>query len=216
MVISESEPRIGVMGGSFNPVHYGHLRVARDVRQRLRLDHMFIMPAAQSPLKTQHSVTASHRVAMLNIALEAFPELELDCREISRAGPSFTVDSLSELREEFGNGAPLYFVMGDDCLPTLHRWRHWRDLTTYANLIVTKRPGRFPRPAEEVSQWFSETEVDLNTIDSMVNGGLARVECALVDISSTELRESLKSNGGLKQVIPDSVIEYINRHQLYR
>ena len=216
MVISGSEPRIGVMGGSFNPVHYGHLRVARDVKHRLRLDHMFLMPAAQSPLKAEHPVTASHRVAMLNRALETFPELELDCREIDRAGPSFTVDSLSELREEMGIGAGLYFVIGDDCLPTLHRWRQWRDLTAYANLVVTKRPGQFPLPAKEVSQWFREAEVDLDTIDSMTCGGLARVECALVDISSTELREGLKSNEGLEQVIPDSVIEYINHHQLYR
>ena len=80
MVISESEPRIGFMGGSFNPVHYGHLRVARDVKQRLRLDHMYLMPAAQSPLKAQHCVTANHRVAMLKAALPAFPELALDCR----------------------------------------------------------------------------------------------------------------------------------------
>ena len=216
MVISGSEPRIGVMGGSFNPVHYGHLRVAKDVKQRLRLDHMFLMPAAQSPLKAQHSVTANHRVAMLQAALQAFPELALDCREIDRAGPSFTVDSLSELREEFGSEASLYFVIGDDCLPTLHRWRQWRDLTTYANLIVTKRPGQFPLPVEEVAQWCRETEVDLETIDAMVCGGLSRVECSLVDISSTELREGLNSNKGVEQVIPDSVIEYINHHQLYR
>ena len=212
MVISAPEPRIGVMGGSFNPVHYGHLRVARDVKQRLCLDQMFLMPAAQSPLKAQHSVSASHRVAMLNIALQAFPELELDCR----AGPSFTVDSLSELREEFGSEASLYFVIGDDCLSTLHRWRQWRDLTTYANLIVTKRPGQFPLPVEEVAEWCRETEVDLDTIDAMACGGIARVECSLVDISSTELREGLNSNKGLQQVIPDSVIEYINHHKLYR
>ena len=197
-------------------MHYGHLRIARDVKQRLRLDHMFLMPAAQSPLKGQHSVSPHHRVSMLNVALQAFPELELDCREIDRAGPSFTVDSLSELREEFGNGVCLYFVIGDDCLPTLHRWRQWRDLTAYANLIVTKRPGQFPLPTEEVSQWCRETEVDLDTIEAMACGGLARVECALVDISSTALRESLNSNEGLEQVIPDSVIEYINYHQLYR
>ena len=216
MVISAPEPRIGVMGGSFNPVHYGHLRVASDVKKRLRLDHMFLMPAAQSPLKAQHSVTASHRVAMLNIALEAFPELALDCREIDRAGPSFTVDSLSELREEFGNGTGLYFVIGDDCLPTLHRWRQWRDLTAYANLIVTKRPGQFPQPAEEVAEWCLETEVDLDTIDAMACGGLAHVESSLVDISSTEVREGLNNNEVLEQVIPAAVIEYINYHRLYR
>lgn len=197
-------------------MHFGHLRVARDVKQLLRLDQMFLMPAAQSPLKAQHSVPPHHRVSMLNIALEAYPELALDCREIDREGPSFTVDSLSELREEFGNEVCLYFVIGDDCLPTLHHWRQWRDLTTFANLIVTKRPGQFPQPAEEVAEWCRETEVDLDMINVMACGGLAHVECSLVDISSTELREELKSNEGREQVIPDSVIEYINHHQLYR
>lgn len=216
MAISGCEPRIGVMGGSFNPVHFGHLRVARDVKYRLNLDHMFLMPAAQSPLKAQHSVPIAHRVAMLDLALKAFPELELDCREIHRAGQSFTVDSLSELRDEFGKAARLYFILGDDCLPTLHRWRQWRDLTTYANLIITKRPGQFPLPTQEVLQWLTETETELDAVESMTNGGLARIECTLVDISSTELREAMTRDEGLKQVIPSPVIEYINHHQLYR
>ena len=111
MVISEPKRRIGVMGGSFNPVHCGHLRVARDVKQRLELDHMFLMPAGQSPLKAQHSVSARHRVAMLELAIEAFPELELDLREVNRAGRSFTVDSLSALRREFGSEARLYLLL---------------------------------------------------------------------------------------------------------
>lgn len=216
MAISECEPRIGVMGGSFNPIHFGHLRVARDVKQRLNLDRMLLMPASQSPLKAQHSVPVGHRVAMLDLALKVFPELELDCREIHRAGQSFTVDSLSELRDEFGKEAGLFFILGDDCLPTLHRWRQWRDLTTYANLIVTKRPGQFPLPTQEVLQWLTETETDLDAVESMTHGGLARIECTLVDISSTELREAMTPDEGLKQVIPSPVIEYINDHQLYR
>jgi len=216
MAISECEPRIGVMGGSFNPIHFGHLRVARDVKQRLNLDRMLLMPASQSPLKAQHSVPVVHRVAMLDLALKAFPELELDCREIYRAGPSFTVDSLCELRDEVGKEARLYFILGDDCLSTLHLWRQWRDLTTYANIIVTKRPGQFPLPTKEVLQWLTETETDLDAVEPMTNGGLARIECALVDVSSTELREALTIDGGLKQMIPSAVIEYINDHQLYR
>jgi len=192
------------------------LRVARDVKQRLNLDRMLLMPASQSPLKAQHSVPIVHRVAMLDLALKAFPELELDCREIYRAGPSFTVDSLSELRDEVGKEARLYFILGDDCLPTLHLWRQWRDLTTYANIIVTKRPGQFPLPTKEVLQWLTETEIDLDAVEPMTNGGLARIECALVDVSSTELREALTIDGGLKQMIPSAVIEYINDHQLYR
>ena len=216
MVTSEFEPSIGVMGGSFNPVHYGHLCVARDVKERLNLDRMFLMPAAQSPLKTQHSVVALDRVAMLRLALREFPELELDCREIDREGPSFTVDSLSELRSEFGSRASIYFVIGDDCLPTFHRWRQWRKITTLANLIVTKRPGQFLAPVAEVSDWLNEMEADLDSVGSMTRGGVARIECSLIDISSTELREALAGNQEREQVIPDAVIEYINQLQLYR
>ena len=216
MVISEAKRRIGVMGGSFNPVHYGHLRVASDVKQQLELDHMFLMPAAQSPLKAQHSVSARHRVAMLELAIEAFPELELDLREVNRAGRSFTVDSLSALRREFGREAMLYFVIGDDCLASLNQWRRWKDIVSFANLIIAKRPGPFPPPEDEVEAWLKLTQVDCDMVDSMPSGGVARVDCALLDISSTQLRSGLEGHDALDQVIPRPVIEYIKHHRLYR
>jgi nicotinate-nucleotide adenylyltransferase len=216
MVISEAKRRIGVMGGSFNPVHYGHLRVASDVKQQLELDHMFLMPAAQSPLKAQHSVSARHRVAMLELAIEAFPELELDLREVNRAGRSFTVDSLSALRREFGREAMLYFVIGDDCLASLNQWRRWRDIVSFANLIIAKRPGPFPPPVDEVAAWLESTQVDCDIAGSMPSGGVARVDCALLDISSTQLRSGLEGHDTLNQVIPEPVIEYIKHHGLYR
>jgi nicotinate-nucleotide adenylyltransferase len=216
MVISEAKRRIGVMGGSFNPVHYGHLRVASDVKQQLELDHMFLMPAAQSPLKAQHSVSARHRVAMLELAIEAFPELELDLREVNRAGRSFTVDSLSALRREFGREAMLYFVIGDDCLASLNQWRRWRDIVSFANLIIAKRPGPFPPPEDEVAAWLESTQVDCHIAGSMPSGGVARVDCALLDISSTQLRSGLEGHDALNQVIPEPVIEYIKHHGLYR
>ena len=216
MVISEAKRRIGVMGGSFNPVHYGHLRVASDVKQQLELDHMFLMPAAQSPLKAQHSVSARHRVAMLELAIEAFPELELDLREVNRAGRSFTVDSLSALRREFGREAMLYFVIGDDCLASLNQWRRWREIVSFANLIIAKRPGPFPPPEEEGAAWLESTQVDCDIAGSMPSGGVARVDCTLLDISSTQLRSGLEGHDTLNQVIPEPVIEYIKHHGLYR
>ena len=90
MVTSAPNRHIGIMGGSFNPVHYGHLKVASDAKRRLALNAMCIMPAAQSPLKTQHSVSAEHRLAMLDLAMTEFPELQLDTRELEREGPSYT------------------------------------------------------------------------------------------------------------------------------
>ena len=132
------------MGGSFNPVHYGHLKVASDAKRRLALDAMCIMPAAQSPLKTQHSVSVQHRLAMLDLALTEFPDLQLDTRELEE-GPSYTVDSLQELRREMGSDATIYFLIGDDLLPTLNQWSRWEALTDYAHLIVANRPGEFWR-----------------------------------------------------------------------
>ena len=197
-------------------MHYGHLRVASDVKQQLELDHMFLMPAAQSPLKAQHSVSARHRVAMLELAIEAFPELELDLREVNRAGRSFTVDSLSALRREFGREAMLYFVIGDDCLASLNQWRRWRDIVSFANLIIAKRPGPFPPPEDEVAAWLESTQVDCDIAGSMPSGGVARVDCTLLDISSTQLRSGLEGHDTLNQVIPEPVIEYIKHHGLYR
>ena len=197
-------------------MHYGHLRVASDVKQQLELDHMFLMPAAQSPLKAQHSVSARHRVAMLELAIEAFPELELDLREVNRAGRSFTVDSLSALRREFGREAMLYFVIGDDCLASLNQWRRWREIVSFANLIIAKRPGPFPPPEDEVAAWLESTQVDCDIAGSMPSGGVARVDCTLLDISSTQLRSGLEGHDTLNQVIPEPVIEYIKHHGLYR
>ena len=197
-------------------MHYGHLRVASDVKQQLELDHMFLMPAAQSPLKAQHSVSARHRVAMLELAIEAFPELELYLREVNRAGRSFTVDSLSALRREFGREAMLYFIIGDDCLASLNQWRRWREIVSFANLIIAKRPGPFPPPEYEVAAWLESTQVDCDIAGSMPSGGVARVDCALLDISSTQLRSGLEGHDTLNQVIPEPVIEYIKHHGLYR
>ena len=197
-------------------MHYGHLRVASDVKQQLELDHMFLMPAAQSPLKAQHSVSARHRVTMLELAIEAFPELELDLREVNRAGRSFTVDSLSALRREFGREAMLYFIIGDDCLASLNQWRRWRDIVSFANLIIAKRPGPFPPPEDEVAAWLESMQVDCDIAGSMPSGGVARVDCALLDISSTQLRSGLEGHDTLNQVIPEPVIEYIKHHGLYR
>lgn len=203
------------MGGSFNPVHYGHLRVASDVKRRLALDSMHIMPAAQSPLKAQHSVSAEHRLAMLDLALTEFPDLELDMREIDRHGPSYTIDSLKALRDEVGSEVTIYFVIGDDLLPTLNHWSRWQTLTDYAHLIVVKRPGQFIDIPSEVIAWWHGRERPLAELSSVQYGRVSRLESSLVDISSSEIRELLKSGEREIEMIPYPVMEYIKTHKLY-
>jgi nicotinate-nucleotide adenylyltransferase len=215
MAISAFSRHNGIMGGSFNPVHYGHLRVARDAKRKLALDAMCIMPAAQSPLKTQHSVSAKHRLAMLDLAVTEFPELQLDTRELDREGPSYTVESLQELRQEIGSDATLYFLIGDDLLPTLNRWSRWEALTDYAHLVVANRPGEFLAIPAEVAAWWHDRETPLPQLSSLPAGCVSRLECSLVDVSSSEIRQSLESGERKTEMIPYPVIEYIKRHNLY-
>ena len=215
MATSASNRHIGIMGGSFNPVHYGHLRVASDAKRRLALDAMFIMPAAQSPLKTQYSVSAEHRLAMLDLAVTEFPELKLDTRELDREGPSYTLDSLQTLRQEMGSDATIYFLIGDDMLPTLNQWSRWQALTDYAHLVVANRPGEFLVIPAEVTTWWHERETSLAQLSSLPSGRVSRLECSLVDVSSSEIRQSLKAGERGTEMIPYAVMEYIRRYKLY-
>ena len=207
--------RIGVMGGSFNPVHYGHLSVASDVKAALKLDRMALMPAAQSPLKGVHSVSAEHRAAMLELAVASHPELDLDLRELSRKGPSYTIDTLKELREALGLQASLHFIMGDDLLPSLTRWSRWQEILHYAHVVVVSRPGTFPTLPETVAAWWSHHEMSLDALHQSPCGGVSRVECSPVNVSSTAIRTAIELGSPVSEVIPDSVIEYISQHNLY-
>ena len=207
--------RIGVMGGSFNPVHCGHLSVARDVKATLKLDRMALMPAAQSPLKGVHSVSAEHRAAMLELAVASHPELDLDLRELSRKGPSYTFDSLTELREALGLQASLYFIMGDDLLPSLTRWSRWQEILHYAHVVVVSRPGVFPAVPATVKEWWNHHEMSLEALHQSSCGGVSRVECPLVNVSSTAIRAAIELGSPVSEVIPDAVLEYITRHNLY-
>lgn len=207
--------RIGVMGGSFNPVHCGHLSVARDVKATLKLDRMALMPAAQSPLKGVHSVSAEHRATMLELAVASHPELDLDLRELSRKGPSYTFDSLKELREALGLQASLYFIMGDDLLPSLTRWSRWQEILHYAHVVVVSRPGVFPAVPATVKEWWNHHEMSLEALHQSSCGGVWRVECPLVNVSSTAIRAAIELGSPVSEVIPDSVLEYITQHNLY-
>jgi nicotinate-nucleotide adenylyltransferase len=215
MGISAANRHLGIMGGSFNPVHYGHLRVASDVKRTLALHSMRMMPAAQSPLKAEHSVSVEHRLAMLDLALTEFPELELDTRELDREGPSYTIDSLQALRQEAGDDATIYFVIGDDLLSTLNRWSRWQALTDYAHLIVASRPGTFMDIPSEVTAWWHDREIALADLSSTPSGRVSRLECSLVDVSSSEIRQLLNAGDRETGMIPHPVMEYIKRHKLY-
>ena len=207
---------LGVLGGTFNPVHVGHLRGALDCRDRLGLDAVRMLPASMPPLKATPGVDAEHRSRMLELAVEGIAGLEVDRRELRRPGLSYTVDTLRELRAELGPERPLVFIMGEDALVNLHRWHEWRDLLHFAHIAVLARP--FPsQPLDpEVRVWIDSHQVNPARLVEQPSGCLTRLQQPAIDVSSTGLRRALETGADARFLLPDAVLEYIERHGLYR
>jgi len=206
--------RRGFIGGSFNPIHDGHIKAALDAAKALALDSVTFIPAYQSPLKDAHSVSAEHRLAMVELAVADSPLLRCDDREISRQGRSFTVDTVRELRQDFGDDAPLFWIMGDDLLATLNQWSRWQSLVDYCHLVVLGRPGHVREDCPgEVVEWLDSHAAE---IVSQPSGSVQFLDLPLITMSSTSARESFLVDRTAKLLLPTPVMEYIEAHALYR
>lgn len=209
-------PAIGLLGGTFNPVHIGHLRGAIECRELLGLDQVVLVPAALPPLKEAPGVSAEHRAAMVARAIEQVPGLGLDTRELSRSGLSYTVDTLAEWRADLGEKASLTFIMGGDALVQLERWHRWHDLLSLANIAVMVRPGTGPALSTVLRDWLAAHEVAPSALHSRAAGAVARVAQHPLAISSTAIRGALADNRDVRFLLPEPVMEYIVDHDLYR
>jgi len=206
--------RHGFIGGSFNPIHDGHIKAALETAKALALDSVTFIPAYQSPLKDAHSVSAEHRLAMVELAVADSPLLRCDDREISRQGRSFTVDTVRELRQDFGDDAPLFWIMGDDLLATLNQWSRWQSLVNYCHLVVLGRPGHVREDCPgEVADWLDSHATE---IVSQPSGSVQFLELPLITMSSTSAREGFLMDRTTKLLLPTPVMEYIEAHALYR
>lgn len=209
-------------GGTFDPVHEGHLAVARAARDALDAE-VHLLPAHDPPHKGETRADAHQRAAMLQLALAGEPRLHVDTRELRRAGPSYTVDTLAELRAELGEEAPIAWLVGADSLRQLHTWHRWRELFERAHLIAVQRPGaevdaaslraQAPAVLEEIGQrWLPPADLALAP-----QGGFALLPLpALRPESSTELRRRIQAGEPWRDWVAPAVADYIDRHGLYR
>ena len=204
----------GVLGGAFDPVHIGHLRGAIAVREHLGLERVDLLPAAQSPLKDAATVTAADRLAMLEAAVRGVPGLGIDARELAREGPSYTVDTLIELRREVGQVLPLIWIVGTDILPALPRWSRWQQLLELAHLVILERPGA-DSPPLAVTQWLDQHRIDQNALLTSAAGGVMTLDQPVLDIASSDIRALLAAGRDPRFLLPDVVMEYIKRHKLF-
>jgi nicotinate-nucleotide adenylyltransferase len=198
-----SVKRIGILGGSFNPIHHAHLFTAEVVAAGFHLDRVLLIPAAQSPLKQQSTVPAAHRVEMVRLAAAGNPLLEVSTIEIDRPPPSYMVDTLALLRSQYA-AAELYLILGMDALVDLLEWRAPAHLLDLAQIVAVSRPG-----------------FDL-VVPSALNEALGhRADRILLqpmpklEISSTDIRRRLAQGEPVRYLLPDSVERYLRTHRLY-
>lgn len=213
-------------GGTFDPVHNGHLAVARAARDALHAQasvQVFLLPAADPPHKGPTHADAQQRARMLDLAIAGETGLKVDRRELYRDGPSYTIDTLLELRAELGNEVPIAWLIGGDSLNQLHTWHRWRELFEHAHILAVQRPGSHIDP-ETLSRTAPQVEAEVaqrwRTLDGLQAspaGGLAVLPLQeLRPESSTELRRRIASgDGDWRGWVPPSVAGYIDRHHLY-
>ncbi len=196
---------IGVLGGTFDPVHNGHLIVAEEAKNRLNLTEVIFVPAGQPWLKVDRIITpAEHRLQMLRLALADKPYFKLSAMEIERAGPSYTVDTITELQGQLDAEDELFFILGQDNLVQLPQWREPSRLIQLCYLVAVPRPGS-PRPK------LKELEASIPGISQRV----MLMDKPHVDISAEAIRDRVVRGLSVRHLVPEPVNRYIKEHKLY-
>ncbi len=212
---------IGIFGGTFDPVHYGHLRLAQELAHYLSLKEVCFIPAGHPPHRAQPAVTPAQRLEMVRLAIAANPMFSVDEREVYKQGPCYTVDTLLELRQELGAAQPMCLLMGADQFIGLTSWHHWQQLFELAHIVVAPRPG-FPQASwvgslpDELQQILAQRQVEKpEAIHETPSGGIFMHAITPLDISATYIRQSLRAGENPRYLLPDGVLDYIQTHQLY-
>lgn len=206
--------RIGVLGGTFDPVHVGHLALARSARAALRLAQVRLMPTGQSWQKSGVMASAQQRLAMLRLAVGAEAGLLVDDREVRRGGPSYTIDTLAELRAELGAAAALVLILGSDQLRNLATWRRWESLLEVAHIACTQREqvslADLPGPVESLVRAHGR-----DALPDAPAGSVVFFSMPPVPVSATALRAALARGEQPAELVAPAVLHYIETHRLY-
>lgn len=205
----------GILGGTFDPVHYGHLRAALEVAEGLGLEEMRLIPAARPPHRETPVASPRDRLAMLELAVADYPGLRADDRELRREGPSWMVDTLQSLRDELGQ-SPLLLVVGQDAANQLDRWHQWTRLFTLAHLVVLQRPdARQSYQGALQSEMARRTASEPSQLLRLPAGCVWPLAITQLDISASAIRRMFAEGRSPEFLLPSSVIEYVLRHELY-
>lgn len=215
------EPPVhALFGGTFDPIHNGHLHIARALRDELQLtwpgDQVSLLPTGQPPHRDTAQASPAERLAMCQLAVSGETGLAVDAREVFRTTPCYTVDTLADIRQEVGSEAPVVFLIGGDSLQQLHRWRDWQGIVQQAHLVVAQRPGSDLQAGlhPDVADWVSKNQLPPSR-PRLSHGKIYVLSAPPVTVSATDLRQRLALGEPTAGLLPDAVRRFIFDNGLY-
>jgi len=200
---------IGIYGGSFDPIHLGHLKTATSLKTELQLDHLFLLPCCEPVHKDGLKYSTNDRLKMLNLALDKFSTLEIDSREILRGGGSYMIDTLHELKQIYRD-EPICLIIGMDSFLKIKTWKDWQEFSKLAHLVILQRQG-FNIIDSSLDSFHISNDVNELRLES--NGLLYFSNCPKINISSSDIRDRIAANQNLDDLLPKSVINYLRLHE---
>lgn len=210
---------VGILGGTFNPIHFGHLHIAEEIAKNCSLDEVRFIPSANPPHKAAPQVSAEHRANMVNLAIQNHPTFVLDDCELKRGGASYTVDTLIALRKNLGAQVGFFLIMGSDAFAYFDTWHRWQEILDYCHIVLVERPnyehslGNFSEPIKHF--YLTHHKNNLQDLQKTANGFITTQTITPLAISSTDIRERLKTKQSVRDLLPQQVIEYIHENRLY-
>lgn len=207
-----------LFGGTFDPIHYGHLRPVEALAQEVSLQQVILLPNHVPPHRPQPEANAQQRLKMVELAIAANPLFHVDDRELLRSTPSYTVDTLESFRSDLGGARPLAFIIGQDSLLSLPTWHRWLELLNICHLLVCARPG-YAREMEtpELQRWLESHRIsDAAPLSQRPHGCIYLADTPLLNISATDIRQRRHQGVSCDDLLPRSVQRYIELQGLYR
>lgn len=212
---------IGILGGTFDPIHNGHLRLAQELGAALSLSQVRFIPAGIPPHRDAPQTSTEHRQAMVSLAIADNPLFKLDARELAKTTPCYTVETLAELRAELGAEQPICLLMGADAFLGLPKWHQWRELFNLAHIVVAHRPGysedtwRSAMDYELLLEWQQRQTAEHTDVHIQASGKIVSYTMTALDISASRIRQMLENSQSPRYLLPDAVLDYIHTHLLY-
>ncbi len=210
---------VGILGGTFNPIHFGHLRIAQELADALNLAEIRFIPSANPPHKAVPMVSAQHRAQMVQLAIADNPLFKLDRRELDRQGASYTIDTLISLREELGENVALCLMMGSDAFSKLDGWHRWDELLNYCHIVLVQRPSSKTQTklSDQMTTFLANHCTENNDdLAEKLAGYIHMQPITAQDISATNIREMLACGKNAKYLVPEQVLAYIQQQRLYQ